>query len=279
MSVQCLIQDTCSFFNDNNSDSINSTNAYYIPIRYKNQIKFFNINQTVQSVLSSFRVCESYCTFEHLNNKPLRLNIEIYHYITNNNSIFNCVSCKSQQDNILQNVFILKSIQSDKLLGGKGGFGSLLRHSKAKKKTTNFSAMRDLNGRRFRQLLDENALRAWRERQDRLRREEEERRREIAERKQNEKKILMEKEVKNCKEKEELVKKGVLLGLNRSKEEEEENNNSSSSMASSSNSDSNNKSLKEKEKKIKVDKKRKRTSKFDIELSDEDETSNDEGEQ
>ena len=52
------------------------------------------------------------------------------------------------------------------LIGGKGGFGALLRH-KAKqqgvKKTTDFGACRDLSGRRLRHVNDEILLQKWRD--------------------------------------------------------------------------------------------------------------------
>jgi len=45
-----------------------------------------------------------------------------------------------------------------RLLGGKGGFGALLRTSKGTKKTTNFGACRDLNGRRLKDIQLEQKL-------------------------------------------------------------------------------------------------------------------------
>eukprot|EP01083_Nonionella_stella_P178429 630257_1 len=50
-----------------------------------------------------------------------------------------------------------------RLVGGKGGFGSLLRAQKGKGKTTNFNAMRDLSGRRVRHVNAEKELRKWKE--------------------------------------------------------------------------------------------------------------------
>merc|ERR1712000_372723 len=47
------------------------------------------------------------------------------------------------------------------LLGGKGGFGSLLRGQKSTVRTTNFSACRDLNGRRLRHVEQDKALEEW----------------------------------------------------------------------------------------------------------------------
>ncbi|GAQ82363.1 Telomere_Sde2 domain containing protein [Klebsormidium nitens] len=50
-----------------------------------------------------------------------------------------------------------------RLLGGKGGFGSLLRGSQSQKKTTNFDACRDMNGRRLRHVNSEKKLVEWQE--------------------------------------------------------------------------------------------------------------------
>eukprot|EP01084_Bolivina_argentea_P148417 259476_1 len=47
------------------------------------------------------------------------------------------------------------------LNGGKGGFGSMLRAAGKLNKTTNKSAMRDLSGRRYRFVQQENELREW----------------------------------------------------------------------------------------------------------------------
>jgi len=49
-----------------------------------------------------------------------------------------------------------------RLVGGKGGFGAMLRTAGARGvKTTNFDACRDLNGRRLRHVNAEAALRQW----------------------------------------------------------------------------------------------------------------------
>ncbi|KAF9807048.1 hypothetical protein SFRURICE_011192 [Spodoptera frugiperda] len=67
---------------------------------------------------------------------------------------------------------------STKLVGGKGGFGSMLRAIGAQiEKTTNREACRDLSGRRLRDINEEKRLRKWLEGQ-------EEREKEAAERKQ-----------------------------------------------------------------------------------------------
>jgi len=55
-----------------------------------------------------------------------------------------------------------------RLLGGKGGFGAMLRAQAKKKthKTTDFSMCRDLSGRRLRHVNDEIILAKWREAKD-----------------------------------------------------------------------------------------------------------------
>ena len=56
------------------------------------------------------------------------------------------------------------------LRGGKGGFGALLKavgKRAGKKKTTDFGACRDLNGRRLRHVNDEIKLERWRKEQER----------------------------------------------------------------------------------------------------------------
>lgn len=54
-----------------------------------------------------------------------------------------------------------------RLLGGKGGFGSLLKNQKGGKKTTNFDAMRDLNGRRVRHVKAVERIKDWLEQKKR----------------------------------------------------------------------------------------------------------------
>ncbi|KAM3956636.1 splicing regulator SDE2 [Aphomia sociella] len=72
-----------------------------------------------------------------------------------------------------------------KLVGGKGGFGSMLRAIGAQiEKTTNREACRDLSGRRLRDINEEKRLRKWLEGQ-------EDREREAAERKQKKLERLM----------------------------------------------------------------------------------------
>lgn len=62
------------------------------------------------------------------------------------------------------------------ILGGKGGFGSMLRAIGAQiEKTTNREACRDLSGRRLRDINEEKRLKAWLEKQGEREREAEER--------------------------------------------------------------------------------------------------------
>jgi len=71
-----------------------------------------------------------------------------------------------------------------KILGGKGGFGSMLRALGAQiEKTTNHEAMRDLSGRRVRDVNNEKALTQWLSSAGDRERHREERRRERIERK------------------------------------------------------------------------------------------------
>ncbi|KAH8363252.1 hypothetical protein KR084_007617 [Drosophila pseudotakahashii] len=63
-----------------------------------------------------------------------------------------------------------------RLVGGKGGFGSMLRAIGAQiEKTTNREACRDLSGRRLRDINEEKRVRAWLDKQGEREREAEER--------------------------------------------------------------------------------------------------------
>lgn len=48
------------------------------------------------------------------------------------------------------------------LLGGKGGFGNLLKHAHVQSKVTNYDACRDLSGRRVRYVEAEKKMKVWR---------------------------------------------------------------------------------------------------------------------
>lgn len=69
----------------------------------------------------------------------------------------------TQKDDICSNGY---AIIVPRLLGGKGGFGSMLRAIGAQiEKTTNREACRDLSGRRLRDINEEKRLKAWIEKQ------------------------------------------------------------------------------------------------------------------
>ena len=65
-------------------------------------------------------------------------------------------------------MIVLRASHRGGLLGGKGGFGAMLRAQakKAGKKITDFSACRDLSGRRLRHVNDEIIMQKWRESKD-----------------------------------------------------------------------------------------------------------------
>ncbi|CAG4969019.1 unnamed protein product [Colias eurytheme] len=90
-------------------------------------------------------------------------------YVTSNGKIVSSDGCL-HADSVIR---VCK-----RLVGGKGGFGSMLRAIGAQiEKTTNREACRDLSGRRLRDINEEKRLRKWLEGQ-------EDREREAAERKQ-----------------------------------------------------------------------------------------------
>ncbi|CAH2097312.1 unnamed protein product [Euphydryas editha] len=92
-----------------------------------------------------------------------------------------------------------------KLVGGKGGFGSMLRAIGAQiEKTTNREACRDLSGRRLRDINEEKRLRKWLEGQDERDREAIERKQKKLERLIAEPKIKVDLNPEYIKEREEL---------------------------------------------------------------------------
>lgn len=73
--------------------------------------------------------------------------------------------CRQLRVSSWQSPFVQISTVSS-LLGGKGGFGTLLKGQSRQagaKLTTDFGACRDLQGRRLRHVNDEIKLRKWRE--------------------------------------------------------------------------------------------------------------------
>lgn len=92
-----------------------------------------------------------------------------------------------------------------RLLGGKGGFGSMLRAIGAQiEKTTNREACRDLSGRRLRDINEEKRLRKWLEGQEDREREAVERKQKKIERLLAEPKISVKLNPKYVKDSEEL---------------------------------------------------------------------------
>ncbi|KYM83723.1 UPF0667 protein C1orf55 like protein [Atta colombica] len=78
-----------------------------------------------------------------------------------------------QEDDICSNGY---ATVVPRLLGGKGGFGSMLRAIGAQiEKTTNREACRDLSGRRLRDINEEKRLKAWIDKQAKREKEEVER--------------------------------------------------------------------------------------------------------
>lgn len=78
-------------------------------------------------------------------------------YLTQNGKLIN--NTKINNNNHV-NVYL-------RLVGGKGGFGSMLRAIGAQiEKTTNREACRDLSGRRLRDINEEKRLKSWLEKQD-----------------------------------------------------------------------------------------------------------------
>jgi hypothetical protein len=79
------------------------------------------------------------------------------------------------------------------LLGGKGGFGSMLRAIGAQiEKTTNKEACRDLSGRRLRDVNAEKRIKNWVQKQADKQKEEERRKKEKLERLRSEPKVMFE---------------------------------------------------------------------------------------
>lgn len=76
---------------------------------------------------------------------------------------------KLEHDNLLKDYSITHECNIDLslyILGGKGGFGAMLRakaKQKGQKATTDYGACRDLSGRRLRHVNDEIILQKWKE--------------------------------------------------------------------------------------------------------------------
>ena len=110
--------------------------------------KFYTINPTENKTIASL-----------LSNFNLNNNLDnIEYFITSNGKKLN----NSFPLNELYHNQILTLHES--ILGGKGGFGSLLKRQNANKKmTNNVDACRDLTGRRIRHVNQERLLKEWEE--------------------------------------------------------------------------------------------------------------------
>ena len=83
-------------------------------------------------------------------------------YAVNELRVEQCGKHVTELDSPLQNIGTLHVLPSNPLPGGKGGFGSLLRAIGAQiQKTTNHEAMRDLSGRRQRDINNEQRIREY----------------------------------------------------------------------------------------------------------------------
>ncbi|KAG2379365.1 hypothetical protein C9374_007504 [Naegleria lovaniensis] len=189
--------------------------------------------------------------------KPLRLNVLIAHYFNSTLPYSHPIELRS---NYSDGIF--------GLVGGKGGFGSLLRQSKSKKKTTNFSAMRDLSGRRFRHVTNQINLKQWNELVEKRKQQIKEKRAKEREEKRERarEQITLQREI--IREKEEQVACAVKAGLEMAFKNGNNGPNvvgasSGSSPSSSANSSSSSND------KTKTNPSTKRKSKFDHHLSDE----------
>jgi len=108
-----------------------------------------------------------------------------------------------------------------RLLGGKGGFGALLRGQGAKagaKRTTNFDDCRDLNGNRIRNLKNEKKLSDWYDEQQK-KKDEEERKKKTEVVKVT--KVTDAKYTNQLKENEEVIAQSLEKGLQEAKRQQE----------------------------------------------------------
>jgi hypothetical protein len=142
--------------------------------------------------------------------QTLRLEIDEGECSNNQKNLIDSIYKKIEQElNIPANEFVLQSINgrtittksvinnndifeiSPLLLGGKGGFGSLLRaFGKQITKSTNKEACRDLTGRRIRHVNNEKKLKDFLEKQNDLAKQNEEKKKERAEKRKKKKEKL-----------------------------------------------------------------------------------------
>jgi len=133
---------------------------------------------------------------------------------------------------------ILRSRYSDvnKLLGGKGGFGSLLKgqaQRAGQKKTTNFSSCRDLNGRRLRTVENERnveQINQEKKKTEELKRKDKKRKEEMKKKEEEKIKAKINSDLENqTKDLKNALSEGISKRKREDFENEEENTSSSSS--------------------------------------------------
>lgn len=94
------------------------------------------------------------------------------YYLISNGKRFTSNDTSEQRESIMSSIHVVP-----RTLGGKGGFGSMLRAIGAQiEKTTNREACRDLSGRRLRDINEEQRLKKWVAQQAEREKEEKERR-------------------------------------------------------------------------------------------------------
>jgi len=135
-------------------------------------------------------------------------------------------NCRELSDSLLISEFCSLSLNV-RLVGGKGGFGALLRGAGAKagaKKTTNYDDCRDLTGRRIRHVKNEKKLSEWYSTEKEREQAEAERRRILKEEEaaKNEHKFDSTQYIKSLKEIESSIEQSVEEGIKASKKKKAE---------------------------------------------------------
>ncbi|XP_077262779.1 splicing regulator SDE2 [Temnothorax americanus] len=130
------------------------------------QIKMLNVEIVGVSVKCSFDTPISVPELKQAVEEATGLSREQYYVLYNGRLLQEADTCPNGHATVVP-----------RLLGGKGGFGSMLRAIGAQiEKTTNREACRDLSGRRLRDINEEKRLKAWIEKQAKREKEEVERR-------------------------------------------------------------------------------------------------------
>lgn len=132
---------------------------------YLSQVLLFNIAEKL-AVLESIPV--KFISFlldgEYLKNEK-NVNADVQTFSTIEDCIQYCAAVPCRNVPLL----LSAELACGGLLGGKGGFGAMLRiqaKQKGAKKTTDFGACRDLSGRRLRHINDEIILNKWKAARD-----------------------------------------------------------------------------------------------------------------